>query len=40
MVTADDRILVVARGLDGGTWQIVRDAAGNWSNWFTLGGLS
>jgi len=39
-VTPDGRILVVARGLDGAAWQIVRDAAGNWSGWFILGGKS
>jgi hypothetical protein len=40
MGTSDGRILVVARGLDGATWQIARDTAGNWGNWFSLGGLS
>jgi hypothetical protein len=39
-VTSDGRILVVARGLDGAAWQIVRDTSGNWSNWFILGGQS
>jgi hypothetical protein len=40
MVAADGRILVVARGLDGATWEIYQDTNGAWSNWFSLGGLS
>jgi alpha-galactosidase len=40
LVTVDGRILVVARGLDGATWQIERDADGTWGNWSSLGGLS
>jgi hypothetical protein len=40
MATADGRIIVVARGTDGATWQIVRDDKGKWGGWTSLGGLS
>jgi hypothetical protein len=38
--TPDGRIVVVARGNDGATWQIVRDKQGNWGGWLSLGGQS
>ena len=40
IATEDGRVIVVARGNDGATWQIIRDKNGNWGGWTSLGGLS
>jgi hypothetical protein len=38
--TPDGRIIVVVRGQDGGSWELVRDATGKWGPWQSLGGKS
>jgi hypothetical protein len=40
MATPDGRVIVVARGTDGATWQIVRASNGKWGGWTSLGGES
>jgi hypothetical protein len=39
-IRADGSVSVVARGVDGATWKLMRDASGHWGAWFTLGGKS